>query len=96
MLLPRWTGALNLVLVMTTAPAVAVDRDAIQRSRRGPGRIVNTETLRAFNASVDRVRARFDRHCPLVGLDTTMLARDAVLHSLIAAVLQRWPPVNPA
>jgi hypothetical protein len=29
-------------------------------------------------------------------LDTTRLARDAVLHSLIAAVLQRWPSVNPA
>jgi thymidylate kinase len=96
MLLPRWTRALNLVLVMTTEPAVAVEREAAEGGRRGRGQIVNPDTLGAFNESIDRVRARFDQRYPLVRVDTTQLAPDAVMHRLIAAALERWPSVNSA
>jgi predicted ATPase len=93
---PRWAPVVNLVLVMTTEPAVAVERELAAGGRISPGQIVNADTLVAFNASIDRVCARFDRRYSLVGVDTTQLAPDAVLHSLIAAALEHWRIVKSA
>jgi thymidylate kinase len=95
-LLPRWTKDLNLVLIMTTEPDVAVEREAAGRGGRNHGQIVNHDTLGEFNASVRRVHARCNGRYPLVGVDTTRLSPDGVLHGIVAAALKQCLPVGTA
>jgi hypothetical protein len=49
-MLPRWERVMDLVLVLTTDPPVAIERDSGERPAR-PGRIVNPDTLGEFNAA---------------------------------------------
>jgi Ni2+-binding GTPase involved in maturation of urease and hydrogenase len=86
---PLWARAMNLVVVMKADPAVAVGRDGAEDAGRRPGPIVNPDTLGQFNASVDRVHDRFNRHYPLVPLDTTRMRPAEVLHRLVHAALAR-------
>jgi hypothetical protein len=88
-LLPLWTDLMDLVLVMTASPDVALQRDGVRDGRRERGQIVNEVTISEFNASVARLRERYGAHDPIVHLDTTHLHPDEVLRHLIDAALTR-------
>lgn len=90
LLLPLWSRAIDLVVVMTTEPAVAMRRELAAGGAGGASRIMNDAMLREFNQSVERVRVRLQQDHRLVSLDTSQLKPAEVLQRLLRTVLARF------
>ncbi len=96
LLLPLWAKAIDLVLVMTAQPPVAMEREFAAKAAQGPSQIMNDSTLRAFNSSVHPLRARLRRDFSLVHVDTSRATPDEVLRCLLEAALARFLERSPA
>jgi thymidylate kinase len=90
LLLPLWARAIDLVVVMTTEPAVAMERELAAGGAGGASRIMNDAMLREFNQSVDRVRGRLQQDHRLVSMDTSQMKPAEVVQRLLRTVLTRF------
>ncbi|HYW25559.1 MAG TPA: hypothetical protein VE953_15425 [Terriglobales bacterium] len=86
-LAPR-VPAMDLVLVMETDPAVAMQRDGNGSAGSKAGQIMNPVTLAELNASIDRTVKRYEALLPLERLDTTHLTEHEVVSQLIDRALK--------
>jgi thymidylate kinase len=89
---------IDVVLVMTVEPAVALERERTTRPRglsRGPGTIMNQATLCELNASIAAAVQMHSMQFQLRQLNTTTLARDEAEHLATKTVIDMiWALVS--